>query len=274
MQLIVMSYNVLFLVCFSGFQSIGKNYRYAAKYNQKQGKRLANSSEFDFICGVDDYKESIKLRQMSRIEGSNVTGAVNISSHQENEPDNLETSPFHPSTFESPSHQLSASHSNQLTDVKFGPTKYDSIHSMDSTMHLEDTDIVNGSSYPSRNIDVQPSHLISSTFATTNPKYKHTRSCLDDPVCNAKFSKLTSELEDAKKQVQYLEDMLKMKDVEGEEEEDVEDNDGSSTDADFIDLDQGSIVITFLYIAYSHKSVILYFGAENIDKIYKHFVSF
>ena len=199
---------------------------------------------------MDDYKEGIKLRQMSRIEGNNVRGRVNISSHQENEPDNLETSPFHPSTFDSPSHPLSANHSNLLTDVKLGPTKYDSIHSMDSTMYLEDTDIVNGSSYPSRNIDVQPSHLASTTFTTTNPKYKHTRSCLDDPVCNAKLSKLTSELENAKKQVQYLEDMLKMKDVEGEEEEDMEDNeDGSSTDADFIDLDQGSIAITFSYTA-------------------------
>ena len=186
---------------------------------------------------------------MSRIERNNVRGTVNISPHQENEPDNLETSPFHPSTFDSPSTQFSANHSNQLTDVKLGPTKYDSIDSMNSTTHREDNDIVNGSSYPSRNIDVQPSHIFSSTFTTTNPKYKHTRACLDDPVCNAKFSKLTSELEDAKKQVQFLEDMLKMKDVEGEEEEDVEDNDGSSTDADFIDLDQGSISITFSHTA-------------------------
>jgi len=55
------------------------------------------------------------------------------------------------------------------------------------------------------------------------------RSCQSDPMCNAKFSRLSSELEDAKMQIQYLEDILKMNDIE---------DDGSSNDADFLELEQ------------------------------------
>merc|ERR1712079_119322 len=86
-------------------------------------------------------------------------------------------------------------------------------------------------------LNIHPSQLCSSKLThNCDTKIHSQRSCQDDPICNAKFSRLSTELENAKKQVQYLEDILKMKELE-------DDENGSSTDADFVDLDQDGEIL-------------------------------
>jgi hypothetical protein len=166
-------------------------------------------------------------------------GEVNIGLNQENEPDKLETSPFHPSKFNTPVHlrSLRSSYfSKELHNDNISPPGYDYINSKNSKSHGEGINNMDNFTNRAAAVNGHSSRRFSSKLTLTNSKDCYKRSCTTDPICNAKFTRLTSELQNAKKQVQYLEDILKMKDLEDEE-------DGSSTDADFIDFDQGMMQI-------------------------------
>ena len=190
--------------------------------------RLATSSEFDSSFGGKENAENIKLCDMSKFRENKTIGQVNICAGQEKEPDKLGNSPFHPSALNSPIHIRPSNIKQNSCDANQPPPAYSFREEFSSKpVH---SNIKSSISRKSSLLNINPSKLFSSKF--TNTKTFNLRSCQDDPICNAKFSRLTSELENAKKQVQYLEDILKMKDLEEEENE-------SSTDADFIDLDQG-----------------------------------
>ena len=217
------------------YQSIGQNYKYTEKYNDVQGIRLANSSEFDSNYGFGESRENIKLREISKQNDNRKSmGEVNICLDQDNEPDKLENSPFHPSKHNTPVHlrSLRSSYfSKELQNDNISPPGFDYINPKNSKSHGEGTK--NKNNLTNRTAS---SRLFSSKLTITDSKNCYLRSCQTDPICNAKFTRLTSELQNAKKQVQYLEDILKMKDLE-------DDEDGSSTDADFIDFDQGMMKI-------------------------------
>ena len=222
------------ILCFALLQSIGKNYAYAEKYNHVQGLRLATSSEFDSSFGTVENAENIQLHKMPKFRGNKkVTGQVNICSGQANEPDKLGNSPFHPSAYNSPIHIRSSYAVKDSFDKNQSPPAY-SFHGDKSTESFDPKKkSLKSCTDRASVLKINPSQLFSPKLTNnSDPKTHCQRSCKDDPICNAKFSRLTSELENAKKQVQYLEDILKMKDLE-------DDENGSSTDADFVDLDQG-----------------------------------
>ena len=198
--------------------------------------RLATSSEFDSSFGAKENSENIKLQDISKFRKNETMGQVNICTGQEMEPDKLGNSPFHPSALNSPIHLLSSNAKQYSIDANQPPPAY-SIREKDSTESLKsNVKLSRNRNLQTSVLNMNPSTLFSSRLTKNSPNHCYVRSCQDDPICNAKFSRLTSELESAKKQVQYLEDILKMKDLEEEEN-------GSSTDADFIDLDQGMKIL-------------------------------
>ena len=164
-------------------------------------------------------------------------GEVNMCIDEEKEPDKLQDSPFRTSKHNTPVHirSLRSSYfSKELRNDSASPPGYDYINNKNSKSHEDGIKTMDSITNRSSPVPGHSSRLFSSKFSDTNSKNCYLRSCQTDSICNAKFSRLTSELQTAKKQVQYLEDILKMQDLEDED-------DGSSTDADFIDFDQGMI---------------------------------
>ena len=206
-----------------------------------QGLRLATSSEVEYnsSCDVREVGEGIKMHQISNYQGDPINEIANICTNQENKPGKPEASPFQYLNLNSPIHLSSSCFSKQLQLPNLSPPEYDPNHIQNSKFYVTGSNSLDRTTYRSSVVNVEQSQPLSTRFKVgliDGPTNCYTRTCQEDPVCNAKFSRLTSELEDAKKQVQYLEDILKMKDIEDEE-------DGSSTDADFIDLEQGTLLV-------------------------------
>ena len=219
---------------------------------------MATSSEVNSCCDDKDGGENIKLRPLSKHRDTKTPqGEVNICSRQENEPDRLETSPFHPSKHNSLVHLRSSFFSKSLTNTNLSPMEHTQGTKL-KAYHKEPSKSLDRPNSTTCHIGVQSPNPYFSRLSINDAKSSNFRSCQMDPICNAKLSRLTCELEYAKKQVEYLEDVLRMKDLEDEE-------DGSSTDADFVDLDQGTIIenIVFMFKIRSHSSKSEVYYASN-----------
>ena len=205
-----------------------------------QGHRLATSSEedLDSTYEVKEYEGNIKMQEMSKHQNPAIRSRTDDCTEYKNTPDIQQIEYL---DLNSPNNINSSCFSKTSRFSNISPPQYESGDISNSTYGQKGSNSPTKSAYHASVVNVQPSQTLSAQRCEVGlldvpAGGPYIRSCQSDPMCNAKFSRLSSELEDAKMQIQYLEDILKMNDIE---------DDGSSNDADFLELEQGNIIIGF-----------------------------
>ena len=201
--------------------------------------RLESSTDIDYnsSCDIQEDDRGIQMRKISDHKCDTKPSEVGDYKSQTDKLDKLETYPLDYLNLSSPIHPNSSCFSKQLHLSELSRPEY---YSNDARYDGKGSNTLERSSYHASVVNVQLSEPLSTRTTVgllSGPKSSYVRTCQASGMCNAKFSSLNSELEEAKRQIKYLEDVLKMQEMEDEE-------DGSSTDADFIDLEQGTSTIS------------------------------